>query len=292
MMKARTPKYTKGGSIDLLLTLETLDESGAVISSIEIPFTASKDDVEPRGRDLYERAIAGEFGPIQAAPVTPLSEFKAGAVASVKAEAGRMILARYPQHAQANMTARAVELLQEGIKAGPEHDAIAAAWAWVKTVRSESSRLETAIKAAALAEDVTAALATAAWKQAFLDAEDRYGIPRYLLARLGWQESRYNPQAVSSAGAQGLMQFMPATAREMGIDPFNPEQAIDGAARYLVKQYRRFGTWELALKAYNWGGGNVSKWLKAGKIGEPNETRNYSAQIMAGYTAATGKVIV
>lgn len=123
------------------------------------------------------------------------------------------------------------------------------------------------------------------YKAALLAAEKAHGIPAYLLARLAWQESRFNPVAKSKAGALGLMQFMPATAKDMGINPLDPIQAINGAARYLVQQYRRFGTWELALKAYNWGPGNVSKWLARGRTGEPRETERYSREILADLSA-------
>lgn len=92
-------------------------------------------------------------------------------------------------------------------------------------------------------------------------------VPRDLLARLLWEESRYRADIITGAtrspvGAMGIAQFMPATAREMGIDPLNPDQAIPAAARYLRQQYVRFGNWRLALVAYNWGPGNVAKALK------------------------------
>ncbi len=131
----------------------------------------------------------------------------------------------------------------------------------------------------------------AAYKPLLLAAEQQYGIPHLLLCRQCWNESRFDPTARSPAGALGIMQFMPATARDMGIDPLDPAQAIPAGARYLAQMYRIFGTWELALKAYNWGPGNVRKWLAAGRVGEPTETARYSREILADLNAATGGTI-
>jgi predicted house-cleaning NTP pyrophosphatase (Maf/HAM1 superfamily) len=98
-----------------------------------------------------------------AAWVEDLGAKKAHAVAGVKAEAGKRILARYPQYKQANMTARAVELAADNQKTGPEWTAIRAAWDWVKAVRAESNRIEAAVMAADTVAAVDAAVAGAAW---------------------------------------------------------------------------------------------------------------------------------
>ncbi len=116
-------------------------------------------------------------------------------------------------------------------------------------------------------------------------AAARHGVPGDLLMRVAYQESRFRDDIItgrtkSGAGAAGMFQFMPATARELGIDPLVPAQAADGAARYLASLRKMFGTWELALMAYNWGLGNVRKYL-AGEKSPPTETRNYVAQIGA-----------
>lgn len=116
-------------------------------------------------------------------------------------------------------------------------------------------------------------------------AEDASGIPTDLLARLLYQESRYNPDIISGkikspAGALGIAQFMPATAAEMNINPLNPIEAIPAAGRYLKQQYRMFGNWSDALGAYNWGAGNYKKYLQGQKT-LPTETRNYISQITA-----------
>lgn len=100
----------------------------------------------------------------------------------------------------------------------------------------------------------------------FEAAGARHGVPPRLLAAVGWVESGYRPDAVSPAGAVGLMQIMPMTARELGVDPTDPLQAIDGAARLLAAHHDRFGAWDLALAAYHSGAGAVSR---AGNIPPP-----------------------
>lgn len=121
-------------------------------------------------------------------------------------------------------------------------------------------------------------------------AESRYGIPADLLARLLYQESHYRDDIItgrvkSPVGALGIAQFMPATAQEMGIDPLNPTQAIDGAGRYLRRLYDATGTWAQALAAYNWGLGNVRR---KGLDAAPAETRSYYASILADVNSANG----
>lgn len=93
----------------------------------------------------------------------------------------------------------------------------------------------------------------------FNAAGQRYGVPSNLLAAVGWVESRYQPDAVSPAGAIGVMQLMPFVAEELGVDATAPASAIDGAARLLASHYSRFGSWDLAIAAYHSGGGAVSR---------------------------------
>jgi soluble lytic murein transglycosylase-like protein len=84
-------------------------------------------------------------------------------------------------------------------------------------------------------------------------AARKYGVPEDMFLRLVQQESGWNAGAVSAKGATGLAQLMPGTADLLGVDVTDPEQNLDGGARYLRMMYDRFGTWKLALAAYNAG---------------------------------------
>ena len=103
------------------------------------------------------------------------------------------------------------------------------------------------------------------YREAIAQAEIAYGLPRDLLLRqLDIESDHFSLDVItgarlSSAGAIGIAQFEPATAAELGVDPRDPYQAIDGAARYMRSLYDRFGDWFTALVAYNWGQGNVAK---------------------------------
>ncbi|MGB3470208.1 MAG: lytic transglycosylase domain-containing protein [Erythrobacter sp.] len=106
----------------------------------------------------------------------------------------------------------------------------------------------------------------------------RFDLSPSLLEALVWQESRWRPAAVSHAGARGLAQLMPGTARYLGVDPDDPMQNLEGGARYLREQLDRFdGDLEKALAAYNAGPGRV---IRAGGIPNIRETRHYVAAIM------------
>ncbi|WP_426219302.1 lytic transglycosylase domain-containing protein [Methylobacterium sp. NFXW15] len=107
------------------------------------------------------------------------------------------------------------------------------------------------------------------------DSAKSRNLPVAFLTRLIWRESSFRVGVVSPAGAQGVAQFMPGTAKERGLlDPFDPEQAIPHAAHLLSDLKRQFGNLGLAAAAYNGGPTRVSNWL-AGSGGLPAETRAY-----------------
>jgi len=108
-------------------------------------------------------------------------------------------------------------------------------------------------------------------------AARRHGVPEDLFLRLVQQESGWNPQAVSHKGAAGLAQLMPDTARALGVDIHDPAQNLDGGARYLRRMYDRFGSWRLALAAYNAGPGAVEEY---GGIPPYAETEAYVKAIL------------
>ena len=109
-------------------------------------------------------------------------------------------------------------------------------------------------------------------------AEARFGLPHGLLDALIWAESRYNPSAVSSAGAAGLGQLMIGTAKDLGVhNRFDPQANIHGAAQYLRQMLDRFGMVHLAVAAYNAGPGAVGR---AKGIPMNRETPSYVRSVL------------
>ncbi|WP_260906693.1 lytic transglycosylase domain-containing protein [Chelativorans salis] len=103
----------------------------------------------------------------------------------------------------------------------------------------------------------------------------RNRLSPHFIARLLWKESRFNPNAVSPRGAEGIAQFMPATASRRGLaDPFDVDQAIHASVSYLSDLQKRFGNLGLAAAAYNAGEARVSRWLSRGGF-LPLETEAY-----------------
>jgi hypothetical protein len=118
------------------------------------------------------------------------------------------------------------------------------------------------------------------WTGAIEAAAEQAGIDPRLLASLVWAESGFQSRASSGAGAIGLTQLMPGTARALGVDPADPVQNLQGGARYLRQQLDRFGSAELALAAYNAGPGRVAQ---AGGVPRIPETQVYVARVLGHY---------
>jgi len=131
-------------------------------------------------------------------------------------------------------------------------------------------------------------------EQLIAQAAARAGVPASLALAQARQESSLNPNAYNpQSGATGLFQLMPATAAQLGVtNPLDPAQSAAGGTSYLAQLFNQFGSWDLALAAYDWGPGNLSKavatygssWLAHA----PAETQNYVATILgnAGVTSS------
>jgi soluble lytic murein transglycosylase-like protein len=117
---------------------------------------------------------------------------------------------------------------------------------------------------------------TGSYKGEYLSAAKsiarKHGVPGDLFLRLIQQESGWKANALSHKGAIGLAQLMPGTASALGVNPNDPHQNLEGGARYLKTMYSKFGSWRLALAAYNAGPGAVEKY---GGVPPYKETQNY-----------------
>lgn len=115
----------------------------------------------------------------------------------------------------------------------------------------------------------------------FQRAEYTHGLPHHILARVAQQESNFNPEAQSGAGAQGLMQIVPRWHPE--AEPFNVPKAIDYAGALLRSHFEKFGTWSKALAAYNAGPNRLQREINEHGLNwlahMPAETQDYVARI-------------
>lgn len=117
------------------------------------------------------------------------------------------------------------------------------------------------------------------------EASARHAVPPAVVEAVAWQESRFNHAAVSSKGARGVMQLLPKTASDLGVDPDDLKGNIDGGAAYLAQQLRRYGgDLRLALAAYNAGPGAVDRYRGVPPYAE---TQSYVRAIMARLAAAS-----
>lgn len=119
---------------------------------------------------------------------------------------------------------------------------------------------------------------TASLEEIFTEAAEKYHVPKNLIKAIAKAESDFNPNATSGAGAQGIMQLMPATARELGVtDSYDPYQNIMGGTKYISEMLAKYdGNVSLALAAYNAGSNNVAKY---GGIPPFKETQNYVVKV-------------
>lgn len=118
--------------------------------------------------------------------------------------------------------------------------------------------------------------------QLIRESSARHAVPAQIVEAVAWQESRFNHAAVSSKGARGVMQLLPTTASDLGVDASDLRSNIDGGAAYLAQQLRRFGDVKLALAAYNAGPKAVERY---GGVPPYAETQSYVRAIMARLSA-------
>jgi len=122
------------------------------------------------------------------------------------------------------------------------------------------------------------------WLGAINDAAAKAGLDPDLLTSLVWTESSFHPDSVSSAGAIGLAQLMPGTAASLGVDPHDPVQNLNGAARMLAGLIAKYGRVDFALAAYNQGPNAVDRGLANGKL----PGAGYAATVIDHYRSLTG----
>lgn len=144
---------------------------------------------------------------------------------------------------------------------------------------TDSTGNQTAAPVAAQNGDFSSYLqTTASLEQIFDEAARTYNVPKNLIKAIAKAESDFRPDATSKAGAQGIMQLMPATARELGVtDAYDPYQNIMGGTKYISQMLAKYdGNVSLALAAYNAGSNNVAKY---GGIPPFKETQNYVVKV-------------
>lgn len=219
-------------------------------------------------------AMSGQKPPVAAVGTAEVSTTKSvagppdgtktrGATASRTTEVNRMSLAQRIASHKADAAAPSTSQSQTSRRPGLTPDAAAFA-----------QRIDEAIAQARSTGDQWPAVSDAVkkWTATVKLAGKRHGIDPKVLAAVMQVESGGDPFARSSAGAQGIMQFMPATARELGVDPMDPTSAIDGAAKLLKKHLGTFGSLDKALAAYNAGPGAVRRY---GGVPPFSETQHY-----------------
>jgi soluble lytic murein transglycosylase-like protein len=151
------------------------------------------------------------------------------------------------------------------------------------TVVAESTRLESSnakppVRNAAAGTVSATCPVPRPFRSAFATASAKTGVPLSLLVATAYEESRMNPNARSGAGATGLLQLMPATARELRLDGDDPATNVLAGARYLRQMIDRFGSLDLALAAYNAGPSAVEQAGGAPTMGTLRYVKNIEAR--------------
>ena len=207
-----------------------------------------------------------------AAAVTGLA-LTAPAQAREKAVTGAAaVLEIGPQGFRVAEASKGFQLVEHGIWKRPKDTALPAA------VIVEAGRIHLPYSYAKSASERPPGFRRASYLPHVYAAETQYGLPAGLLGALVWTESRYNPLAISKAGAAGLGQLVPGTARDLGItNRFDPMANIFGAAQYLRQMLDRFGAVHLAIAAYNAGPGAVER---ASGIPHNGETPAYVRNVL------------
>lgn len=239
------------------LAVEMIEQRAALAE-----IRAEHEDAEAAARKAHDRVeqlvrrqhvIVGQ--------VVSERERRQGIIAELESDRERALaLVREVQSSLAALTGELQYQLPEGWRDLPS-DGPLPAWAAVLPARGQ--RVAGAIDEAARAQ----------------------GIDPRLLAALVWSESSFHPGAVSHAGAIGLAQLMPGTARMLGVEPLDPAQNLNGGARYLAMQLATFGSVELALAAYNAGPGAVRR---HGGVPPYAETQMYVVTVLKRYATIVG----
>ena len=205
--------------------------------------------------------------------VTTFKECLASAERSVQAMAVDALLAA------SNSGAVSLDTVQQILGFTPQTDAPVDTSPVTDTVTSSSSSANTTAANATSSGSVSS---PENLEEYFKEASETYGVDINLLKAIARQESNFNPSATSSAGAMGVMQLMPSTAKGLGVtNAYDAQENIMGGAKLMAQNLKKYnGDVSLALAAYNAGGGNVDKY---GGIPPFKETQNYVKKVLGYY---------
>ena len=205
--------------------------------------------------------------------VTTFKECLASAERSVQAMAVDALLAA------SNSGAVSLDTVQQILGFTPQTDAPVDTSPVTDTFTSSSSSANTTAANATSSGSVSSPKNL---EEYFKQASETYGVDINLLKAIAKQESNFNPSATSSAGAMGVMQLMPSTAKGLGVtNAYDAQENIMGGAKLMAQNLKKYnGDVSLALAAYNAGGGNVDKY---GGIPPFKETQNYVKKVLGYY---------